>query len=251
MPVIVSIDGRYLEASSHSFTKGFFFCSRHYIFIDTQLRWITNSDYNLIECQLTWFLSLILIPLRKLWGMQATALLGSTRTWTSDSLIGSKAHNWAAAFFRQITRATNLMVSSLRFLRSLRSCYLEPDVYHLNPRKSDTAAFRRIMRCVPAIAVSLCASCSSLFVPAVAVCVCVLVAARDNSYLEYKSVAAVLECCNYCSLGWITSTLDLCILVVVHVISCSSAPRPVLIEWRQEQSFCAFATKCVHVKEYI
>lgn len=49
----------------------------------------------------------------------------------------------------QLTRATNLVVSSLRFMRSLRENVLEPMVYHLNPEKSDTKAYRRVMRMLP------------------------------------------------------------------------------------------------------
>ncbi|UYV69813.1 CPT2 [Cordylochernes scorpioides] len=49
----------------------------------------------------------------------------------------------------QLTRATNMAVSILRFYRSLKEEVLEPDVYHLNPNKSDTPAFRRFVRMLP------------------------------------------------------------------------------------------------------
>ncbi|XP_064473345.1 carnitine O-palmitoyltransferase 2, mitochondrial-like [Ornithodoros turicata] len=49
----------------------------------------------------------------------------------------------------QLIRATNLVVSSLRFMRSLKAGVLEPVVYHLDPKKSDTKAYRRMMRLLP------------------------------------------------------------------------------------------------------
>ncbi|GIX72261.1 carnitine O-palmitoyltransferase 2, mitochondrial [Caerostris extrusa] len=49
----------------------------------------------------------------------------------------------------QLFRSTNMIISSLRFLKSLRENVLEPEVFHLNPEKSDTASFRKIMRLIP------------------------------------------------------------------------------------------------------
>lgn len=49
----------------------------------------------------------------------------------------------------QLTRATNLTVSALRFLKALRAGLLEPEVFHLNPARSDTATFKRLIRLVP------------------------------------------------------------------------------------------------------
>ncbi|KAK7102205.1 carnitine O-palmitoyltransferase 2, mitochondrial-like [Littorina saxatilis] len=49
----------------------------------------------------------------------------------------------------QLLRAANLVVSSARFLRSLKDEVLEPEVYHLNPKKSDTESFRRFVRMLP------------------------------------------------------------------------------------------------------
>ncbi|VDN13610.1 unnamed protein product [Dibothriocephalus latus] len=46
-------------------------------------------------------------------------------------------------------RATNLICSSLRFLDTYRAGKLKPEVYHLNPRKSDTAAFERFVGLLP------------------------------------------------------------------------------------------------------
>ncbi|XP_063860415.1 carnitine O-palmitoyltransferase 2, mitochondrial-like isoform X5 [Scylla paramamosain] len=48
-----------------------------------------------------------------------------------------------------VIRVTNTLVSSLRFMRSLRDSVLEPVVYHLNPAKSDTPMFRKIVRWTP------------------------------------------------------------------------------------------------------
>lgn len=42
----------------------------------------------------------------------------------------------------QSIRATNMLISALRFYTSLRDRKLEPEVFHMNPKKSDTAAFR-------------------------------------------------------------------------------------------------------------
>uniref|UniRef100_A0A4W3J4N0 Carnitine O-palmitoyltransferase 2, mitochondrial n=1 Tax=Callorhinchus milii TaxID=7868 RepID=A0A4W3J4N0_CALMI len=50
----------------------------------------------------------------------------------------------------QLLRATNLTVSALRFLKTLRAGLLEPEIFHLNPSRSDTLAFRRVVRWVPA-----------------------------------------------------------------------------------------------------
>lgn len=49
----------------------------------------------------------------------------------------------------QLIRASNLIVSSLRFYRSLKSGLLEPEVFHLNPKKSDTTNFREICSHLP------------------------------------------------------------------------------------------------------
>ncbi|XP_044528894.1 carnitine O-palmitoyltransferase 2, mitochondrial isoform X2 [Gracilinanus agilis] len=49
----------------------------------------------------------------------------------------------------QLTRATNLTVSAVRFMKTLRAGLLEPEVFHLNPAKSDTDAFKRLIRLVP------------------------------------------------------------------------------------------------------
>lgn len=50
---------------------------------------------------------------------------------------------------QQVVRATNLIISSLRFWRSLQANKLEPEVYHMNAKKSDTAAYRRWMTVAP------------------------------------------------------------------------------------------------------
>ncbi|XP_045834749.1 carnitine O-palmitoyltransferase 2, mitochondrial [Meles meles] len=49
----------------------------------------------------------------------------------------------------QLTRATNMTISAVRFLKSLRAGLLEPEVFHLNPAKSDTDTFKRLIRFVP------------------------------------------------------------------------------------------------------
>lgn len=49
----------------------------------------------------------------------------------------------------QLTRTANLVVTALRFMRSLREELLEPEVYHLNPKKSDTKRYRNILSKTP------------------------------------------------------------------------------------------------------
>ena len=48
----------------------------------------------------------------------------------------------------QLLRAANLVVSSAKFLRSLKDEVLAPEVYHLNPKASDTDSFRRFVKYV-------------------------------------------------------------------------------------------------------
>lgn len=49
----------------------------------------------------------------------------------------------------QLVKATNLVVSSLRFLNSLKNNILEPEVFHMKPEKSDTQLFRNVTRLIP------------------------------------------------------------------------------------------------------
>ncbi|KAM4721091.1 carnitine O-palmitoyltransferase 2, mitochondrial [Rhinophrynus dorsalis] len=49
----------------------------------------------------------------------------------------------------QLIRATNITVSAMRFLKTIRAGYLEPEIFHLNPAKSDTLTFRKLIRLVP------------------------------------------------------------------------------------------------------
>nr|XP_018904354.1 PREDICTED: carnitine O-palmitoyltransferase 2, mitochondrial [Bemisia tabaci]XP_018904355.1 PREDICTED: carnitine O-palmitoyltransferase 2, mitochondrial [Bemisia tabaci]XP_018904356.1 PREDICTED: carnitine O-palmitoyltransferase 2, mitochondrial [Bemisia tabaci] len=53
------------------------------------------------------------------------------------------------SFNSQLIRTTNLLISSLRFLKSLRANILEPEVFHLNPKKSDTPFFRTFTGLLP------------------------------------------------------------------------------------------------------
>ncbi|CAF0820364.1 unnamed protein product [Adineta steineri] len=46
-------------------------------------------------------------------------------------------------------RITNYIISSVRFMNTLRSNFLDPEVYHLNPKKSNTDQFRKYLRYVP------------------------------------------------------------------------------------------------------
>ncbi|XP_028177897.1 carnitine O-palmitoyltransferase 2, mitochondrial [Ostrinia furnacalis] len=49
----------------------------------------------------------------------------------------------------QLVRATNMLTSALRFMLSLREKILEPEVFHLNPKKSDTDLFRTVTGMLP------------------------------------------------------------------------------------------------------
>ncbi|XP_051164325.1 carnitine O-palmitoyltransferase 2, mitochondrial-like isoform X2 [Leptopilina boulardi] len=49
----------------------------------------------------------------------------------------------------QLVKATNLIVSSIRFMKSLRAEVLEPEVFHLNPKKSNTELFRKVTGMLP------------------------------------------------------------------------------------------------------
>ena len=49
----------------------------------------------------------------------------------------------------QLNRTTNLILSSLRFYRTYRDGLLEPDIYHMNPAKSDSDKFKKLIRYVP------------------------------------------------------------------------------------------------------
>uniref|UniRef100_H2V092 Carnitine palmitoyltransferase 2 n=1 Tax=Takifugu rubripes TaxID=31033 RepID=H2V092_TAKRU len=49
----------------------------------------------------------------------------------------------------QLVRATNIVCSAARFLKTLRTGLLEPEVFHLSPRKSDSNCFKKFIRWVP------------------------------------------------------------------------------------------------------
>ncbi|XP_053148652.1 spermatogenesis-associated protein 9 isoform X2 [Hemicordylus capensis] len=49
----------------------------------------------------------------------------------------------------QIVRATNLVVSALKFLNSLKNDYLRPDIYYVNPKWSQSKMFKNFIRLLP------------------------------------------------------------------------------------------------------
>lgn len=49
----------------------------------------------------------------------------------------------------QLIRSTNILITAARFMLSLREQILEPEVYHLNPKKSDTPFFRTFTSMLP------------------------------------------------------------------------------------------------------
>lgn len=54
-----------------------------------------------------------------------------------------------AAYNEQLVRATNMVCSAVRFMKTLRAGLLEPEVFHLYPAKSDTDHFKKLIRWVP------------------------------------------------------------------------------------------------------
>jgi len=48
-----------------------------------------------------------------------------------------------------LRRAAAVLVATARFTRTLRANLLEPEVYHMNPAKTDTPFFRRVVRLTP------------------------------------------------------------------------------------------------------
>ncbi|XP_077203762.1 carnitine O-palmitoyltransferase 2, mitochondrial-like isoform X1 [Paroedura picta] len=49
----------------------------------------------------------------------------------------------------QVIRATNLVVSSLKFLNSLKNDFLRPDIYYVNPKWGQNKIFRHFLRILP------------------------------------------------------------------------------------------------------
>lgn len=49
----------------------------------------------------------------------------------------------------QLIRASNFVISSLRFYKSLKENILEPEVFHMNAKKSDTDQFRNTIKFTP------------------------------------------------------------------------------------------------------
>lgn len=58
-------------------------------------------------------------------------------------------HDIRAEYNEQLLRTVNLVITSLRFMRSLREEQLEPEVYHMNPKKSDTPRYKKFLRNTP------------------------------------------------------------------------------------------------------
>ncbi|XP_045529259.1 carnitine O-palmitoyltransferase 2, mitochondrial isoform X1 [Pieris brassicae] len=53
------------------------------------------------------------------------------------------------AYNDQLVRATNFLVTASRFMLSLRESILEPEVFHMQPKKSDTQLFRTVTGLLP------------------------------------------------------------------------------------------------------
>ncbi|XP_068782099.1 carnitine O-palmitoyltransferase 2, mitochondrial-like isoform X2 [Struthio camelus] len=53
------------------------------------------------------------------------------------------------AYNNQLIRATNLIISSIKFLNSLKTNYLRPDIYYGNPKWSESRLFKNFIRLLP------------------------------------------------------------------------------------------------------
>ncbi|XP_030423526.1 carnitine O-palmitoyltransferase 2, mitochondrial-like isoform X1 [Gopherus evgoodei] len=53
------------------------------------------------------------------------------------------------AYNSQVVRATNLVVSSIKFLNSLNNELLRPDIYYVNPKWSQSRLFKKFIRLLP------------------------------------------------------------------------------------------------------
>lgn len=51
----------------------------------------------------------------------------------------------------QLIRASNFVISSLRFYKSLKENILEPEVFHMNAKKSDNDQFRNTVKFTPSL----------------------------------------------------------------------------------------------------
>ncbi|XP_075151227.1 carnitine palmitoyltransferase 2 [Haematobia irritans] len=67
-----------------------------------------------------------------------------------NPLLGIK-NDTRAQYQQQLVKTANIVITSLRFWRSLLAGVLEPEVFHMNPKKSDTESYRRWMRLTPRI----------------------------------------------------------------------------------------------------
>jgi len=54
-----------------------------------------------------------------------------------------------AGYMDQTVRAANFLISAVRFRHTLNTGMLEPEVYHMNPKKSDTDMFRTVTSLLP------------------------------------------------------------------------------------------------------
>ncbi|XP_068949392.1 carnitine O-palmitoyltransferase 2, mitochondrial-like [Petaurus breviceps papuanus] len=63
----------------------------------------------------------------------------------------------------QLTRATNLTISSIRFLKTFRAGYLEPEVMHLYPEKTDNEQFKKLIQFISPDLVCMAASMVSAY----------------------------------------------------------------------------------------
>lgn len=68
----------------------------------------------------------------------------------SKILMANKSYEiiYCLSLTFQLIRATNMIVSSMRMLKTLRAKILEPEIYHLFPEKSDNQRFRKFVRYV-------------------------------------------------------------------------------------------------------
>lgn len=58
-------------------------------------------------------------------------------------------HDERKEYNTQLVKASNFVISSLRFYKSLQENLLEPEVFHMNAKKSDTDQFRNTIKFTP------------------------------------------------------------------------------------------------------
>ncbi|KAL3315287.1 Carnitine O-palmitoyltransferase 2, mitochondrial [Cichlidogyrus casuarinus] len=76
---------------------------------------------------------------------------------THQAMLVFKDSERGPLYQNPIARTTNMIISCCRFKNSFKNNLLFPEVYHLNPKKSDTDRFRNVIRRMPNSIATYCA----------------------------------------------------------------------------------------------